>query len=380
MRGAHGAFSDAYGMDSSDPGIALAFALTDVALLPEDPTFQSLGPRFGFTAPFDTSFLWKKGGFMDLASQPGTTCGALGDLVRANLAHPSLAQTNPTPFLDTLDKTLTMGDLVGAGIALSPRFDKLSHAFETAANGASADGTELKGGCGTGDMVLQKPELYALAGAFALVEAAFQLAAVYDGSVRVHPLFMQIAGETGEESDFVTDMNAAFLHVADATKAPAAKSSFQRAFTLFVQAASAARAITKTPAKAIVDWTSFPQAILADGQTLAQGAHDIFDAPGALPFVTPALTVDGPSFIATPIELAPLTPPAFTLSGTSVQFTFDGMRDRLGARMTPNPFTSGDSYSWSFIDDISNATNASPNWWTPTFDPGKRFTSTYACQ
>src|SRR5438270_2907077 len=68
MRGAHAAFSDAYGMDSTDPQIALAFALTDLTLLAEDPALETLRPRFGFTKPFDTSFMWEKGGFMVLAS------------------------------------------------------------------------------------------------------------------------------------------------------------------------------------------------------------------------------------------------------------------------------------------------------------------------
>ncbi len=380
MRGAHDAFSDAYSMDSTDPSIALAFALTDLTLLAEDPALETLRPRFGFTKPFDTTFLWEKGGFMDLASQKTTTCGALDDLVRANIAHPSLDKTNPTPFLDVLDKTLTFGDLINAGVALSPRFDKLSKAFETAAGAATADGVDIKGGCGASDMVLQKPELYALAGAFALAEASFQFGKVYDGSARLYPVVMQGAGETGAESDLVSDMNAAFLHVADASQAPAAKDLFVRAFGLFSSAITAAQAITKTPPNAIVDWLTFPKEILVDAQTLALAGHDVWTTPTAIPFLTPTVTADGPSLISKPIELAPLTPQAFTLSGTDVSVTFDpGIRDRLGARMTPNPFTSNASYTWSFFDDVSNATDAHPNWWTPTFDPTNRFTSSYAC-
>ena len=79
----------------------------------------------------------KKGGFLDQASQKTATCGALGDYARANLSHPSLDPTSPTPFLDVMDKTLTFGDLRTAGVALSPRLDKLSKAFETAADKAS---------------------------------------------------------------------------------------------------------------------------------------------------------------------------------------------------------------------------------------------------
>jgi hypothetical protein len=382
MRTAHQDFSDAYGMDSNDPQIALAFALTDLALLAEDPALETLRPRFGFTAPFDTTFLWKKGGFMDLASQKTTTCGALGDLARANIAHPSLATTNPTPFLDTLDKTLTFGDLRDAGLALSPRLDKIAGALETAAKGVDSGGVSLSGGCGTGNMTLQKPELLALAGALELLHAIFQLAATYDGSLRVHPLFMQIAGETGEESDLVTDLNAAFLHVKDPTQMNAMVPIWQHAFDLFGQAIAAAQAVTKTPANAIIDWTSFPKPILADAAQLATASHDAFTAssPTTIPFLTPAVTVDGASLVSSPLELAPLTPAAWTLNGTSIDFTFDGMKAKMGARFSPDPFSSNASYSWTFIDDISNATNASPNWGSATFDPGARFSSGFACQ
>jgi hypothetical protein len=381
LRTAHQDFSDAYNEDSTDPSIALAFALSDIVLLPEDPALETLRPRFGFTKPFDTTFLWSKGGLMDQLSQPGTTCNSIADYVRANIAHPSLAATNPTPFLTVLDQTLTFADLDKAGLALSPRLDKLSHALETAAGAASSSGVDVKGGCGAGEIVLQKPELYALAGTFALLEAIFQLLAVYDDGVHLWALFKEIAGETGAESQFVNDLNASFLHVSDATQASAAKTLFQRSFTLFVEAATAASAITSTPPNAIIDWTSFPKKILSDGQTLAQAAHDGFDAPIALPFVSPALTVDGPSFINNPLQLAPLTPTAFGLdSSNNVTFTFDPMQTPIGSRMTPNPFTTNASYTWSFTDDVSNATNAQPNWWSPTFNPNNRFSMMYGCQ
>jgi hypothetical protein len=381
LRTAHQAFSDAFGMDATDPGIALAFALTDIVLLPEDPALQALGPRFGFTKAFDTTFLWSKGGLLDQVSKKTTTCSALGDFVRANIAHPSLAATSPTPFLDVLDQKLTFADLRDAGVAMSPRFDKLSHAFETAAGAAGSGGVDIKGGCGANDIVLQKPELYALAGTFALLEAVFQLLRVYDDAVHLWPLFKEIAGETGAESAFVSDMNAAFLHIADASQAASAKTLFQRSFGLFVQATTAAQAVTQTPANAVIDWTAFPKLILADAQKIAQAAHDAFDAPTPIPFLTPAVTVDGPSFIATPLELAPLTPAAFGLDASNnVTFTFTPMQTKLGARFTPNPMTSGASYKWTFIDDISNATNAQQSWGTATFDPNKRFSSAYACQ
>lgn len=380
MRTAHQDFSDAYSLDGNDPQIALAFALSDLVLLAEDPALETLRPRFGFTAPFDTTFLWKKGGFMDLASQKTTTCGTLGDLAQANIAHPSLAKTNPTPFLDTLDKTLTFGDLRDAGLALSPRLDKVSKALETAAKGVGDDGVSLSGGCGTGTMTLQKPELLALAGALELLHASFQLAATYDGSLRVHPLFSEISGDSSEASELVADLNAAFLHVKDPSQMNAMVPIWQHAFDLFGQAIAAAQAVTKTPANAIIDWTSFPKPILVDAAQLATAGHDAFTAKTAIPFLSPAVTVDGPSLVSSPLELAPLSPAAWALSGTDITFTFDGMKAKLGARFSPDPFTSNASYSWSFVDDISNATDAAPDWGSATFDPGKRFSSGFACQ
>ena len=155
---------------------------------------------------------------------------------------------------------------------------------------------------------------------------------------------------------------------------------WQHTFDLFGQAIAAAQAVTKTPANAIIDWTSFPKPILVDAAQLATAAHDAFTAKTAIPFLSPAVTVDGPSLVSSPMELAPLTPAAWSLSGTTVSFTFDPMKAKLGAPMSPDPFTSNASYSWTFVDDISNATNASPNWGSATFDPGKRFSSGFACQ
>jgi hypothetical protein len=318
---------------------------------------------------------------MDLASQKTTTCGALGDLVVANIAHPSLAKNNPTPFLDTLDKTMTFGDLRDAGLALSARFDKISQALETAAKGVGGDGVSLSGGCGAGNMTLQKPELLALAGALALAHASFQLAATYDGNINVWAAFTEFSGSTSTASQFVSDMNAAFLHVQDASQMSAMVPIWQRAFDLFAQAITAAEAITKTPADAVIDWTSFPKPILDDAKQLAQAAHDVFTAKTAIPFLSPAVTVDGPSLVSNPLELAPLSPAAFSVDTSGyVQFTFDPMKAKLGARFSPDPFSSNASYAWSFVDDVSNATNAQPDWWTPTFDPGQRFTQAFACQ
>src|SRR5258708_27974024 len=87
--GGHDKFTQAFDMDSNDPDIALAFALTDVVFVIEDPAIEQLRPRFGFTAAFDTTWLWNKGGLLDSASM-SSTCRALSDLARQHIAHPSI--------------------------------------------------------------------------------------------------------------------------------------------------------------------------------------------------------------------------------------------------------------------------------------------------
>jgi hypothetical protein len=377
MRGAHKAFEDAYGMDSNNADIALAFALSDLALMPEDPALEKLRPRFGFTKPFDSTWLWNKGGLLDLASQKTVQCNTLADLARTNIGHPSLAQNNPAPIIDTIDKTITFGDLRTAGAELAPRFDKVAHAFATAASSASDDGVKLKGGCGAGTLTLQKPELYALAAAFTFAEAGIQLAKVYDGSVRLWPIIAN--SSAGSAQMVVDDLNKAFFHVVDASAGGPARDLFKRGFDLALQSVAAARVVKKTPENAVIDWLAFPQDILTDAQTLAQGGRDAMDKPTAIPFLDPAVVVDGPSAFTNPVELAPLQPQAFTVSGSSVNFTFDPVKARLGARMTPDPFTSNASYTWSFADRVSKSSSAHDGWALQTFDPGKRFSTGFSC-
>jgi len=70
--------------------------------------------------------------------------------------------------------------------------------------------------------------------------------------------------------------------VKDASQMSAMVPIWQRAFDLFAQAIAAAEAVTKTPANAVIDWTSFPKPILDDAKQLAQAAHDAFTAKTAI--------------------------------------------------------------------------------------------------
>ena len=156
---------------------------------------------------------------------------------------------------------------------------------------------------------------------------------------------------------------------------------WKRSFDLTLQAVSAAKAVKKRPDNAVIEWTAFPPEILADVQTLAQSGRDAMDKPVAVPFLEPQVTVDGPSVFTNPVELAPLSPAAFAVNGSSssIDFTFDPMKVRLGARFTPDPFAAGNSFDWKFAKRAVDASNAHPNWAALTFDPGKRFTSGFSC-
>jgi hypothetical protein len=372
MRGAHQKFVEAYGMDSSDPSIALAFALTDVVFIAEDPALEELRPRFGFTAPFDTTWLWSKGGLLDRALMGGM-CQSLIDFAKQHIAHPSI-QDNGPDVLSTIDETLTFGDLQNALVMLAPRFEKLSQAFSLAAKNAGDDGVELAGGCGVQKQRLQRPELYALAAAFSVTNASVTITRAYDGAIP----FRLAIDPTNRTKQWADMMNAHWLHVVDASKLSDGRTALRRSLDLAITAIGAAQKVKTTPPNAVIDWTQFPSTVLSDALTIAQAAHDALDQKDmALPFVSPMMTVDGPSFFDQPIELAPVAPPIFNGDTGSIQYDWTVAKQRIGPRLSPDPFTSSASFSWT-VTDRWTATNRDQ--WAHTFDPSGHFTMTYSCR
>jgi hypothetical protein len=358
-------------LDPNDAGIALAFALTDAALLPEDPALETLRPKFGFTAPFDTQFLWKKGGLLDLAQTPGTTCTDLSNLAKASIHHPSALAGGPD-VMSTFDDKMTMGDLRDVGLLLVPRFDKLSHAFQTAAEHVDPSGVSIDGGCGIKKQRLQKPELYALASAFAIFEGLFTLAKAYDGALPFKQLF-----QMSDQNAWVQMMNAHWLHVVDKASLSAGRDLMRRALDLALSGIAAAHDVKSTPPDAVIDWLSFPPSVLTDAETLAHAGRDSLDKPVAIPWVTPVLTANGPAFVDSPFDLSNASPPIFSVGmGGGIQSDWSAVRAQLSSHFSPDPYGMGASFQWNINDRWSVTSDQ----WKKTFDPAGHFTSLYGCK
>src|SRR5262249_40860928 len=119
VRAAHTAFIAAHEMEPDRADVALAFALTDLGTLPGDPALTALAPRLGFDRAIDASIIWGQMGLLDRLEQR-QSCTDISNYLRAQWPHPVL-RDGTTPLAQTIDPTLTLGDMRAALIPLMPR-------------------------------------------------------------------------------------------------------------------------------------------------------------------------------------------------------------------------------------------------------------------
>lgn len=383
MRAADTEFKAAYEGDPTNRDFALAYALSDLAVLAEDPALTSLAPRFGFDQPIDSSILWGHDGILDRLSTHAT-CNAVNDVITTRFPHPSLRGPDPRPdFVSTIDPTLTLGDARTALVALSPRFHEIAEALIVAADGMSSDGVLLpNGGCGVGTTPtrVQAPELYALASGLEAIRAATQASLAYDGAVPFKLLFSQSSDYGG----WASTMNGHLLRITDASQLPPAKPMLAHAVDLAAKAVAAAGAAHDT-SDAVFDWTSLPPTVLSDVDAFVTGSQTALatDGPVAIPRMTPALSMDASSFLSssTPFDLAAAPHPLWTVmtdpmfGSTWVDFDSATLDTMLASRFDQDPWATG-APSRSFSVDWSTVTSTQ---WSATFDPGSRWTGGYMC-
>jgi hypothetical protein len=388
LRTASADFEAAHALDSTRPDFALAYALSTLAVLAEDPAVTSLLLKLGFgsspTLPsvvIDTSVLWGKAGVLNQLASKTATCTSVDDYLKSHIAYAPLQDNGPSAASVVADPTLNGNDFVQAAASLSPRLSELVDALEMAASAGPAE-TDITGGCGVGTVHIEAPELYGLAAGLELVRAAIQVAQGYDWGIEA-TLALDYSGREQQMSDA---LNAHILHIVSAAAVGAAAPTAQHAVELFQKGLYAAAAITKRPASSLFDWTAMPPGTIADLQTLAQAANKILTTPGlqALPYCTPALAMDGLSFFTMPVDGTNLQPPIWstvtdTIPGElSLQASGQAIQPQVDARFSPDPFAKGaPSISCSFPDNWTKVTSAS---WTAVFDPDKRWDGLYNCK
>jgi hypothetical protein len=382
LRAAAQDFDNAHNLDPGRADFALAYALSTIAVLPEDPHVTQVLRRLGFTGEIDTSALWGSSGVLDRLAAQNFSCTSIGDQLRAAIPY-APAQTNgPSAESVLADSTLTVDDFVAAAVALLPRLEKLVSALE---QGVDAMGeVDIQGGCGVGAVHVQAPELYALASAIEWIVATIQAGSAYDWGLLVSVLL----DTSNHQQEYVNELNAHLFHLKDIAALDDAKNgalySAIHATVLLQKAIAAVPHVKAGQANALFDWAALPPQVLADSKATADGLHAMLTTAGPepLPFFSPALAMDTVSFFTTPVDLTGTTPPIWSLqtfSGGGYSLVTDmGATDAtLGSRFTPDPFpSSAPGYSFTLF---SGWNGISSDQWTAAFDPKKRWEGIYGC-
>ncbi len=376
MRAAASEFEQAQQMDPTRGDIALAYALTDLAILLEDPALAALAPRLGFDRPIDTSLLWGEDGLLARLNRT-RRCEDIESLIDHRFPHPS-ARPEGLNFIDTVDSTLTLGDLRSTLVSISPRLARIASALEVAASDMSEGGVTFEVGCFAADpMRVQAPELLVLAAMLETVRAATQIALAYDGDIQV---VLLLSSHDDREDEWVSMMNDHILRLRDANALVQARAMLGRPVSLVRQAITAARQITTPTVDAIFDWTQMPSVVLDDIDAFAMAIEIGLGADGAvrIPRMTPALSIDLGSFFTNPLDFGSMGPLWSVREDEYGKYTtFDGDRvERLLApRFDQDPWASDApsrsfNIDWTFEDDVFGN----------TFNPRERWTRDFSCE
>ena len=291
LRGASAAFANAHDLDPSRADFALAYALSTIAVLPENPAVTSVLLRLGFTSAIDTSALWGPGGVLDQLAAKSSTCQSVTDYLQAHIPYAPAQSNGPSAASVLRDPTLTGEDFAVAAADLVPILAKVVSALD---QGAGAMGQfDIQGGCGVGTVHIEAPELYGLAAALELLVAVTDVAQAYDWGVPVS----LVLDDSGQEQQYVAALNAHVLHLITPSALESGRLAGVYAMQLVQKGLTAAAQITTRPPNSLFDWTRVPAGVLSDVQTLTTWASQSLTTPGvmALPFFTPALSMDGHS-------------------------------------------------------------------------------------
>ncbi len=382
LRGAAQDFDNAHDLAPGRADFALAYALSAIAVLPEDPNVTNVLLRLGFTKGIDTSVLWTSGGVFDRLAAQNFSCTSIGDELRTAIPY-APAQTDGTSAESVLkDPTLTGDDFVKAAVALLPRLEKLVSALE---QGVDAMGeVDIQGGCGLGAVHVQAPELYALASALEWLVATIQAASAYDWGLSVSALL----DTASHQQQYADDLNAHLFHLRSAAALNGAQDSALlsaiHATALLQKGIASVPHVKAGQAHALFDWAALPPQVLADSKSFADGLYAMLTTPGPVPvpFFSPALEMNAVSFFTMPVDLSGTMPPIWSvqaLSGGGYELvSAPGAGDaEVGSRFAPDPFPSGSpSYSFTLF---SGWNGISSDQWTSTFDPNKRWEGLYGC-
>ncbi len=388
LRTASQDFETAYDLDGTRGDYALAYAVSTLAVLAEDPAVTAVLKRLGFQSAIDTSIVWGPGGALDQWASHTASCQSIWTYLGNSLPYAPAHQNGPSADSVITDPTVSGNDVVAALAAISPRIQKIAAALEQAAG--SMTSATLTAGCGTAtSFTVQSPELYALASFLDALVAGVQAAQGYDWGVPLNEFTTSSSDTSAQLQMIADDYNAHLFHVTNKAALAAALPIAQHSLALAQSALTAAAAITSNPPNALFDWADAPPNVVADLATLVQGSSVILSNMGLqpLPFMSPALSVDGASFFLNPVDATNASPPIWSVqmwsdpygdSGESIVSTADGVTSQTMPRLSPYPWTS--SYTTQFSLTLGMRwQNVASDTGTDVFDPGGRWENLFSC-
>jgi hypothetical protein len=351
IRGAHEAFGAAYEADPEDPRAALGFALTDLALLPEDPAVTAALGDIGFSGALDVQLLVFGPDGILARSARGDSCDSIDAFIEANIPYAPVSDPEADP-LALLADGLTIGDLLDRARALDGRLGTIAVALETAAAGL-AEPIEVEGGCGLGTLAPQPPELYAAAAIIETVRSALQLSAAYDWDITVRSLFDDDPAQTELLAD---SLNQHFGRVVNGGAAAAAADRTRAAMRLVRAAVAASSEIQAAPEGALFDWSLFPATLAIEIDAVAASIAAAVDGAAAVAGWSPTLELDLGIVFAGDLDLGTASTPIFAAVtdefGTFLEIDDVALAEPLEGILSPVPWTVDTEASFALIDQL----------------------------
>jgi hypothetical protein len=373
IRGAHEAFTRAYDADPNDARAALGFALTDLALLPEDPAVTAVLADVGFTAALDMQLLvFGPDGALARYAR-GDTCDSIDTFLEANVPYPPVAD-GTIDEIALIRPDMVVADVLAGAQTLEPRLGRIAGALITAAGGVT-DPISVEGGCGLGTLTFQAPELLALAGLLETTRAAIALAGAYDWNIGVAALL----GSTSEEIPALVDaFNDHLGHRVDAAAAAAAADRFIRAMQHVSAAAAASTEIGGPVEGGLFDWSLFPVTLATEIGSFADSLADAAAGTAALAGLSPALEVDLSSLLAAEVDFAAASSPIFAVGtdefGNFVTTNTDVLAEVFRPVVDPAPWIdAAPEYTWSLGNELDVFDG------DPVIQPARRYTDVFDC-
>jgi hypothetical protein len=388
LRTASQDFENAHDFDPTRPDYALAYAVSTLAVLAEDPAVTKVLERLGFQGPIDTSIVWGSGGALDQWASQTASCQSIWTYLGNSLPYPPAHQNGPDANTAITDPTVSGNDIVTALAAISPKIQQIAAALEQAAGGMKS--ATLSTGCGTNtSFTVQPPELYGLAAFLDALVASIQAAQGYDWGVPLNELLTTSSESAGDLQTAADDYNAHIFRVTNKANIAAALPMAQHALAVAQLALAAAGAATSNPPNALFAWADAPSNVVDDLTTLVQGASSILSNMGLqpIPFMSPPLSLDGASFFLNPVDATTASPPIWSVetfdygfgdTGESIVSTADGVTSQLTPRFSPYPWADDQSTQYTLMLGM-RWQNVSDDTATDVFDPNGHWEKLFRC-